>query len=35
MPERIEIMDALPLTPAGKVDRMALKARANQSPVIA
>ncbi len=28
MPGRIEILDKLPLTPAGKVDRMALRKRA-------
>ncbi|WP_434286708.1 class I adenylate-forming enzyme family protein [Celeribacter sp. SCSIO 80788] len=31
LPGRVEFLDALPLTPAGKVDRMALKARARAS----
>ena len=31
MPGRIEFLDKLPLTPAGKVDRMALRQRARES----
>lgn len=33
MPGRIEFLDKLPLTPAGKVDRMALRQRARESAV--
>ncbi|MBC7143928.1 MAG: AMP-binding protein [Thioclava marina] len=35
LPSRIEFLDALPLTPAGKLDRMALKTRAKQDIVAA